>query len=39
LMAAYPQKLKDWISSKGGLTEKWIGAKATMFLPLCKEGI
>jgi hypothetical protein len=39
LMAAYPQKVRDWIASKGGLTEKWMGVKATVFLPKCKEGI
>ncbi len=35
LMEAYPQKVKDWIASRGGLTKEWIGAKATVFLPKC----
>jgi len=38
LWARYPQKVQDWITAHGGLTQKWIGAKATVFLPLCKDG-
>ena len=35
LMQEYPPKVRKWIASKGGLTFKWIGVKATVFLPLC----
>ena len=38
LWARYPQKVKDWIAAQGGLTMKWIGVKATVLLPLCKEA-
>jgi hypothetical protein len=39
LWKRYPSQVRDWITAHGGLTTKWIGAKATVFLPLCKEGI
>ena len=38
LMAAYPKEVKDWIASRGGLTNEWIGAHAQKFLPKCKEA-
>lgn len=37
IMERYPPKVRVWIADNGGLTEKWIGTKATTFLPLCKE--
>jgi hypothetical protein len=26
-MSVYPQKVKDWIMARGGLTNEWIGAQ------------
>jgi hypothetical protein len=39
IMSKYPQKVQDGIASRGGLTNKWIGVHAQVFLPKCKEEI
>jgi hypothetical protein len=39
LMNTYPEHVRAWINANGGLTKEWMGVKATVFLPLCKEGI
>jgi hypothetical protein len=34
-MTKYPQKVRDWITARGGLTRDWIGVHGHVFLPKC----
>ena len=38
MMKYYPQKVQDWIASKGGLTTEWLGVHAQKFRPKCEEA-